>query len=68
VGYKFNFNSKVVSGLKLSFVSRNLFFFMNEAPFDPDISMSTGTAMQGVEVFALPSTRSFGLNLILSLN
>lgn len=68
VGYKFNLNSKVVSGLKLSFVSRNLFFFMNRAPFDPDISMSTGTAMQGVEVFALPSTRSFGLNLILSLH
>lgn len=68
IGYKFNFDSKLVSGLKLSFVSRNLFFFMNKAPFDPDISMSTGTAMQGVEVFALPSTRSFGLNLILSLN
>ena len=31
-------------------------------------AMSTATAMQGVEVFALPSTRSFGLNLILSLN
>ncbi len=67
-GYKFNLKSNVVSGLKLSFVSRNLFFFMNKAPFDPDISMSTATAMQGVEVYALPSTRSFGLNLILSLN
>jgi len=68
IGYRFNMRSNLISDLKLSFVSRNLFFFMNKAPFDPDVSMSTGTAMQGVEVFALPSTRSFGLNLIISLN
>lgn len=68
VGYSFQVKSDVVKALKLSFVSRNLFFFMNNAPFDPDISMSTATAMQGVEVFALPSTRSFGLNLTISLN
>ena len=67
-GYNFNLKSKTVSALKLSFVSRNLFFFVNKAPFDPEISMSTGTAMQGVEVFALPSTRSFGLNLTIALN
>jgi len=68
LGYNFNVKSKNVSQLRLSFVSQNLFFFVNKAPFDPDISMSTGTAMQGVEVFALPSTRSFGLNITLSLN
>lgn len=68
LGYNFKLKSKTVSQLKLAFVSRNLFFFVNKAPFDPEISMSTGTAMQGVEVFALPSTRSFGFNLILSLN
>ena len=68
LGYNFQIKSKTISQLSLSFVGRNLFFFMNKAPFDPEISMSTGTAMQGVEVFALPATRSFGLNLILSLN
>ena len=68
LGYNFKLKSKTISQLKLAFVGRNLFFFMNKAPFDPDISMSTGTSMQGVEVFALPSTRSLGLNLILTLN
>ncbi len=67
VGYRFNIHSNVVSGLKLAFVARNLFFFMNNAPFDPDITMSTGTSFQGVDVFSPPSTRSFGLNLTLSL-
>ena len=68
LGYNFQIKSNTVSQLRLAFVARNLFFFVNKAPFDPEISMSTGTAMQGVEVFALPSTRSFGFNLILSLN
>ena len=49
--------------LKVSLVGRNLFFLMNKAPFDPDVSMSTGVGLQGVDVFAIPSTRSFGVNL-----
>ncbi len=63
VGYRFNIHSKVINNLKLSVVGRNLFFFMNNAPFDPDITMSTATSYQGVDVFGPPSTRSFGLNL-----
>jgi hypothetical protein len=66
VGYNFKINSNVIKNLKLAFVARNLFFFMNNAPFDPDITMSTGTSYQGVDVFSPPSTRSFGLNLSLS--
>ncbi len=67
VAYKFNIKSNVIKGLRLSFVARNLFFFMNKAPFDPDVTMSTGTSFQGVDVFSPPSTRSFGLNLNLTL-
>jgi TonB-linked SusC/RagA family outer membrane protein len=46
-----------------SIVGRNLFFFKNDAPFDPDISMGTGAGLQGVDVFSVPSTRSLGFNL-----
>ncbi len=67
IGYKFKINSNVVKGLRLSFVARNLFFIMNNAPFDPDVSMSTATSFQGVDVFSPPSTRSFGLNLNITL-
>lgn len=50
---------------KISLVGRNLFFFQNEAPFDPDITFSTGVGFQGIDVFSLPSTRSFGFSLSL---
>ncbi len=63
VGYNFKFKSNIVDNMRLSFVSRNLFFFLLKAPYDPDIAMSTGTGLQGVDAFSIPSTRSFGLNL-----
>ncbi len=63
VGYNFHMKSKVVKLLRLSFVSRNLFFFYLKAPYDPDIAMSTATGLQGVDAYSIPSTRSFGLNV-----
>ncbi|WP_456462294.1 SusC/RagA family TonB-linked outer membrane protein [Reichenbachiella sp.] len=56
-----------IKSAKVSLVGRNLFFLKNDAPFDPDVSMSTGTGLQGVHVFGLPSTRSIGFNLSLTL-
>ncbi len=50
---------------RLSLIGRNLFFITNNAPFDPDVTFSTGVGFQGVDVFSLPSTRSFGFNLSL---
>lgn len=67
VGY--NFPKSVTSsigknvGLRLSLVGRNLIYFVNKAPFDPDISMATGTGLQGVEVFSAPAVRSVGINV-----
>lgn len=60
------FQNKFVKGCEVAFVARNLFFFKNNAPYDPDASMSTGNNLQGVDVFGMPSTRSFGLNLKLN--
>lgn len=56
-----------LSTAKISIVGRNLFFLKNEAPFDPDVTFSTGVGFQGVDVFSLPSTRSFGFNLSLGI-
>ncbi|WP_211093322.1 TonB-dependent receptor domain-containing protein [Flammeovirga agarivorans] len=62
IGYTFD---KVgpLSDVTLSAIGRNLFFFYNAAPFDPDVVMSTGAGVQGLNFFGLPTTRSVGLNL-----
>lgn len=50
---------------RISVIGRNLFFFSNDAPFDPDVTASTGVGLQGIDIFSLPSTRSIGFNLTL---
>jgi TonB-linked SusC/RagA family outer membrane protein len=63
-GYTFNLkNNKFLEAASLSLVGRNLFFFYKDAPFDPNVSLSTGNGLQGIDVYATPSTRSIGLNL-----
>ncbi len=53
--------------IKISLVGRNLFFLKNDADFlDPEAMIGNSNA-QGVESFALPTTRSFGVNVKLSL-
>ncbi len=55
-----------LSGANISFVGRNLFFLKNDAPFDPDNSLSTGNNLQGIDMYGMPSTRSLGFNVKLS--
>lgn len=52
-----------IKGLQISLIGRNLFFFKNNAPYDPDGLMSTSNRLQGVDVFGMPTNRSFGFNL-----
>lgn len=52
--------------LTASIIGRNLFFFYKDAPMDPDVAAGTGNGWQGVDMFALPTSRSFGLNLKLN--
>jgi hypothetical protein len=47
----------------VSLVGRNLFFLYKKAPYDPEQAMSTDNAMQSNDIFSLPATRSFGLNV-----
>lgn len=64
IGY--NINTKkipYINKLEVSLIARNLFFISKNAPFDPNISLSTGRGLQGVDIFGLPSTRTFGINI-----
>jgi hypothetical protein len=54
---------KGLDNLTVSLVGRNLFFISNKAPFDPDIALSSGNSLQGLDAFGVPSTRSFGFTL-----
>ena len=67
LGYTFNLNdNSFFKNIKASLVGNNLFFFYKDAPHDPNVSLSTGNALQGVDVLGLPSTRSLGLNINLT--
>ena len=67
VGYNFTLSDEsFFNRIKASLVGHNLFFFHKDAPHDPNVSLSTGNALQGVDVLGLPSTRSIGLNINLT--
>jgi outer membrane receptor protein involved in Fe transport len=55
---------KFIKKAEVSIVGRNLFFFHRVAPFDPEITR--GVDGGGLEYAALPSTRTYGLNLNVS--
>lgn len=55
---------KVVSGVRLSLVGRNLFFIYKDAPYDPDNILTTsGNGGSNADNFGLPTTRSIGFSL-----
>ena len=66
LGYTFRNLFGQSKNLTRAFIARNLFFFYKDAPMDPDVSMGTGNGLQGFDVFNLPTTRSFGLNVKLN--
>lgn len=49
--------------LTLGVTARNLFMIYNKAPFDPELTASTGTYYQGVDYFMQPSLRNIGFNV-----
>jgi TonB-linked SusC/RagA family outer membrane protein len=53
----------VFKDASVSLVGRNLFFLYKDAPFDPEQSVSTANNVQSNDIFGLPSTRSFGVNV-----
>ncbi|MBR5475298.1 MAG: SusC/RagA family TonB-linked outer membrane protein [Bacteroidaceae bacterium] len=67
LGYTFRNLFGEYKNLNLSLVCRNLFFLYKDSPVDPDISVSTGNSLGAIDMFNMPSARSFGFNLKLNL-
>ena len=55
------FNNKMK--MSVSLTGRNLWMIYNKAPFDPELTASTGTYYQGFDYFMQPSLRNFGFNV-----
>lgn len=65
LGYDFPVQKwcKWLKGLNLTLVGHNLWMIYKKAPFDPEMTSSTGTYNQGIDYFMQPSTRSFGFSV-----
>ena len=69
------FDNSLIQNIKISLYGRNLFFLSKEAPFDPEVALSSRSSPvmsnrtgnffsgQGVDFFSQPATRSFGFNI-----
>lgn len=55
--------TRVFKEVQLAFVARNLFFIYKNAPFDPDLILSTGNDNQAIDSYGMPTTRTTGFNL-----
>lgn len=49
--------------VRVSLVGRNLLFFYNNAPFDPEITRNTSSSSLGLNDFEMPTLRSYGINI-----
>lgn len=64
---KLPLKSKWISMMQVGLIGRNLCFFKLDAPFDPEVSMSSGNGLQGIDVFGVSALRSIGANIKLVL-
>ena len=65
IGYTFpdKWFGNVLKGVNLSVYGTNLWMIYNKAPFDPELTATTGTFGQGYDYFMLPSNRTYGFSL-----
>ena len=54
---------KVIKGLNVSFVGRNLAMLYCKAPFDPEVVSGAGNYSMGIDYFMMPSTRNLGFSV-----
>lgn len=66
LGYNFPITNSFIKTLRLSVIGNNLLYFYKKAPYDPEVTMSTGNGLSGVDVFNQPTTRRIGAQLNVS--
>jgi len=63
LGYNLPLKTGYIKSVRLSLTGRNLIYFYKKAPYDPELTMSTGNGLGGVDTFNQPATRNFGISL-----
>lgn len=61
-----SYNTKMTNldiPITFSLVGQNLLFFYVDAPFDPELAMSTDRNAQSLDNFNVPATRTIGFNI-----
>ena len=68
LGYDVPVNKVIpwIQGMNVSLTGRNLLMFYCKAPFDPELTASTGTHFSGMDYFMLPSLRNLGFSVKLN--
>ena len=64
-GYTFpdKWFNNVLKGLTLTFIANNPWMIYCKAPYDPELTPSTGTYGQGNDYFMQPSVRSYAVSV-----
>lgn len=65
VGYNIPIKKIVpwIQNMHVAFTGRNLFMIYCKAPFDPELTASTGTYFTGIDNFMMPSLRNLGFSV-----
>jgi hypothetical protein len=64
IAYDFDLsNSNFIKAATVSLVGQNLFIFYKNAPYDPELAMSTNNNAQSLDNFNTPATRTYGFNI-----
>ncbi|HEY0176623.1 MAG TPA: hypothetical protein VGC08_09610, partial [Pedobacter sp.] len=67
IGYSLPLNRSVFKSVRFSLTGRNLFYFYKKAPFDPEMTSSTGNGLSGVDIFNQPAVHTYGFKISASL-
>ncbi|MBS1663882.1 MAG: SusC/RagA family TonB-linked outer membrane protein [Bacteroidetes bacterium] len=63
LGYTLPIPNGFFKSVKVSAVGRNLAYFYKKASFDPELTLSTGNGLSGVDVFSQPALRNVGFSV-----
>ncbi|SHG95300.1 TonB-linked outer membrane protein, SusC/RagA family [Chryseolinea serpens] len=63
LGYSIPLRKYGISKLRVSLTGRNLLYLYREAPYDPELLMSTGNGLSGIDIFNQPAIRNIGFAL-----
>ncbi|MEG1839477.1 MAG: SusC/RagA family TonB-linked outer membrane protein, partial [Bacteroidaceae bacterium] len=66
IGYTFKNLLGAGRNLSFSLIGRNLFFLYKNAPVDPETSITGQNGLGNIDIFNMPSARSFGLSASIS--